>query len=45
MIVGWVEFIFIYIYVHSSPYLFMCGDDWVTCYLGANDVSDELGDA
>jgi len=40
-----VYFIFIYTYVHSSPYLFVCGDDRVTCYPGADDVSGEPGDA
>jgi len=34
---------FIYIYVHSSPYLFVCGDDRVTCYPVADDVTGELG--
>jgi len=45
MICRWVYFIFIYTYVHSSPYLFVCGDDRVTCYPGADDVSSEPGDA
>jgi len=39
------NFIFDYIYVHSSPYLFVCGDDRMTFYPGADDVSGELGDA
>jgi len=39
------NFIFIYVYVHSSPYLFVCDDDWVIYYLGADDVSGEPGDA
>jgi len=35
----------LYLYVHSSPYLFVYGDDWITCYLGANDLTGEPGDA
>jgi len=27
--------------MHSSPYLFVCGDDQVTCYSGADDVTGE----
>jgi len=38
-------FIFIYVYVHSSPYMFVCGDDRVIYYPGADDVSSESGDA
>ena len=38
-------FIFIYVYVHNSPYLFVCGDDRVTCYLRADDVLGGSGDA
>ena len=34
-----------YVYVHSSPYLFVCGDDRVICYPGADDVSGEPRDA
>jgi len=34
-----------FIYMHSSPYLFMCSDDQITCYLGADDITDELGGA
>ena len=42
----WVGlFIFIFIYVHSSPYLFVFGDDRVNCYPGVGDVTGELGDA
>jgi len=33
-----------FIYVHSSPYLFVCGDDQVTCYPGADDVTVEPKD-
>jgi len=42
---GGCIFIFIYIYVNSSPYLFVCGDNRVTCYPGADDVSGKPGDA
>jgi len=38
-------FIFNYVYVHSSPYLFVCGDDRVIYYPGADNVSGEPGDA
>jgi len=38
-------FIHIYVYVHNSPYLFVCGDDQIIYYPGADDVSSELGDA
>jgi len=34
-------FIFIFIYVHSSPYLFVCGDDQVNYYPGTDDVTGE----
>jgi len=33
------------IYVHSSPYLFVCGDDRITCYPRVNDLTGESGDA
>jgi len=35
----------IYIFVHSSPYLCVCGDDQITCYLGADDLTGEPRDA
>jgi len=31
--------------VHSSPYLCVCGDDRITCYSGADDVTGGPGDA
>jgi len=31
--------------VHSSPYLFVCGDDRITRYSGPDDVTSEPGDA
>jgi len=34
----------LYLYVHSSPYLFVCGDDRITYYLGADDLTSEPGD-
>ena len=34
-----------FIYVHSSPYFFVCGDDRVTCYPGVNDITGEQEDA
>jgi len=33
------------IYVHSSPYLFVCGDDRITCYPEVDDLIGEPGDA
>jgi len=42
---GWDYFIFIFVLVHSSPYLFVCGNDRVTCYPGADDVAGKRGDA
>jgi len=33
------------IYVHNSRYLFACGDDQITCYPGADDLTGEPGDA
>jgi len=35
---------FIYV-VHSSPFLCVCGNDRVTCYPGADDVTGGPGDA
>jgi len=42
-----VYFTYIYLYfiVHSSPYLCVCGDDRISCYLGADDVTGGPGDA
>jgi len=41
-----VELFHIYfIYVHNSPYLFVCGDDQVTCYPRADDATGEPRDA
>jgi len=40
-----IYFIFNYVYVHNSPYLLVCGDDQVTCYPRADNVSGEPGDA
>jgi len=31
--------------VHSSPYLYVYGDDRLTCYSGADVLTGELGDA
>jgi len=35
----------LYIDVHSSPYLFVCGDDKITCYSGVDDLTGGPGDA
>jgi len=32
-------------FVHSSPFLCVCGDDRVICYPGADDVTGGPGDA
>jgi len=31
--------------VHNSPFLCVCGDDRITCYSGADDVTGGPGDA
>jgi len=31
--------------MHNSPYLFICGDDQITCYPGADDITGEPGGA
>jgi len=31
----------LYLYVHSSPYLFVCGDDQITCYPGVDVLTGE----
>jgi len=31
--------------VYSSPYLCVCGDDGISCYPGADDLTGEPGDA
>jgi len=42
----WVGLIHIsFIYVHNSPYLFVCDDDQVTCYPGSKWCTCEPGDA
>ena len=40
----YINVLFIYI-VHSSPFLCVSGDDWMTCYPGADDVTSGPGDA
>jgi len=39
-----ISCIFLYI-VHNSPFLCMCADDRITCYLGADDLTGGPGDA
>jgi len=34
-----------FIYVYNSHYLFVCGDDRVTCFSGAYDVTGKPRDA
>jgi len=38
-------YICLYFVVHNSPYLCVCGDDWISCYPGVDDVIGGLGDA
>ena len=40
----YIHVLFIYI-VHSSPFLCVCGDDRITCYPGADDLTGGPGDA
>jgi len=37
-------YIYTYIFVHSSPYLRVCGDYQITCYPGADDLTGEPRD-
>jgi len=37
--------IYLHLYVHNSPYLFVCGDDRIIYYPGADDLTGEPGDA
>jgi len=39
-----ISCIFLYM-VHSSPFLCVCDDDRITCYLGADDLIGGPGDA
>jgi len=40
----YIHVLFIYV-VHSSPFLCVCGDDRITSYPGADDVTGGPGDA
>ena len=40
-----ISYICLYFIVHSSPYLCVCGDDRISCYPGADDVTGGPGDA
>jgi len=41
-----IYFMYLFIYiVHSSPFLCVCGDDRMTCYPGADDLTSGPGDA
>ena len=35
----------LYLYMHSSPYLYVCGDDRIIYYPGADDLIGEPSDA
>jgi len=37
--------LFLFIYFHSSPYLFVFGDDRIIYYPGADDLTSEPKDA
>ena len=39
----YIHVLFIYV-VHSSPFLCVCGDDRITCYPEADDVTGGPGD-
>jgi len=44
---GWETYLYhvLYMYVvHRSPFLCVCGDDRITYYPGADDVTGGLGD-
>jgi len=41
---GWVSYLF-YIHMCIAPYLFVCGDDRIIYYPGADDLTSEPGDA
>ena len=41
-----IYFLYLFLYiVHSSPFLCVCGDDRITCYPGADDLTGGPGDA
>jgi len=42
---GMSVILILYSYVHSLPYLFVCGDDRIIYYPGADDLTGEPGDA
>jgi len=45
---GWVAYlshVFCLIIVHSSPFLYVCGDDQMIRYLGVDDLTGGPGDA
>jgi len=44
---GWVAYLFhVYFYILCIAHPFyVCGDDQITCYPGADDLTGELGDA
>ena len=39
-----ISYICLYFIVHSSPFLCECGDDRMTCYPGADDVTGGSAD-
>jgi len=43
--VRFIFFGYVYIYIVSSPYLLVFGDDRVIRYTGANDVAGKAGEA
>jgi len=44
---GWhIYFFYLFLYiVHNSPFLCVCGDDRITCYPRADDLTGGPGDA
>jgi len=48
VILGWATYllhVFCLYFVHSSPFLCVCGDDQMIRYLGADDLTSGPGDA
>jgi len=48
---GWMTYLFHYIYIYIYIYIYayltqsVCGDDRITCYPGADELTGEPGDA
>ena len=42
---GWMTYLFHYIYIYVCVCVCVCGDDRITCYPGADELTGEPGDA